>query len=155
MKTCFKCNQIKTLLEFYSHAGMKDGRLGKCKDCCRKDSISNRSDKLNYYKDYDRKRSMLPHRVSARNAYQKTERGKASFKKSFINQCKLNPLRRAARIMVGNALRDGHILKNNCEACGDERSQAHHDNYYEPLNVRWLCRKCHNEWHKLNIPRGS
>jgi hypothetical protein len=24
---------------------------------------------------------------------------------------------------------------------------AHHDNYHEPLNVRWLCTRCHKQWH--------
>ena len=50
--------------------------------------------------------------------------------------------------------------KTHCENCGDTpifkdgRSgiQAHHNDYNKPLEVRWLCQKCHHQWHKNNSP---
>jgi len=30
-----------------------------------------------------------------------------------------------------------------CEICGCEKSEAHHDDYSRPLDVRWLCRVHH------------
>lgn len=47
-----------------------------------------------------------------------------------------------------------------CSVCSDESRfadgrtaiQAHHDDYNKPLSVRWLCQKCHHEWHKHNRP---
>jgi len=38
MKICFKCNKEKPLTDFYKHKGMAGGRLGKCKDCNKKDT---------------------------------------------------------------------------------------------------------------------
>ena len=45
MKTCFKCNNEKPLVEFYKHGAMTDGYLGKCKVCTRSDT-KKRQDKL-------------------------------------------------------------------------------------------------------------
>ena len=47
----------------------------------------------------------------------------------------------------------GLLSQEPCECCGDENSQAHHDDYNFPWKVRWLCKKCHDDWHKNNEPR--
>lgn len=56
------------------------------------------------------------------------------------------------RTKVSVALRSGKIVKGPCEKCGDKKAEAHHDDYNKPLEVRWLCRKCHDEWHRSNTP---
>lgn len=60
------------------------------------------------------------------------------------------PKKYHAHILVGNALREGKILKQICEACGEHRVVAHHDNYDKPLEVCWLCQAHHIQWHKEN-----
>lgn len=32
-----------------------------------------------------------------------------------------------------------------CEVCGNEQSEAHHDDYSKPWEIRWLCQKHHKE----------
>lgn len=56
--------------------------------------------------------------------------------------------RKKAREIFNHYLRDNHIDRKPCEICGAEKSEAHHDNYDKPLEVRWLCIKCHRKWHK-------
>lgn len=55
--------------------------------------------------------------------------------------------RRKARSELNHYLRDKHIERKPCEVCG-AKAEAHHDNYDEPLQVRWLCFRHHREWHK-------
>lgn len=64
-----------------------------------------------------------------------------------------------AHNMVEIAVANGALIRKACcEQCGssgtfkDGRSKihAHHDDYNKPLCVRWLCQKCHHEWHKTN-----
>lgn len=58
-----------------------------------------------------------------------------------------------AHIEVTKAIRSGKLVRQQCEAenCGDI-GHAHHDNYYEPLAVRWLCKKHHAELHSYLRP---
>lgn len=132
---------------------MADGRLNKCKECCKIESIRNRLNNIDYYLEYDKSRANLQHRIEAREVYRKTDKGKASVIKARKKWAELNLIKRSAHIIVGNAVRDGRLIKSKtCESCNAESSRihGHHDNYDEPLNVRWLCPKCHSEWHKNN-----
>ena len=57
-----------------------------------------------------------------------------------------------ARSTVGCAIKSGKLVRLPCEVCGKEPAEAHHDNYNKPLEVRWLCKQCHEDWHTKNIP---
>ena len=48
------------------------------------------------------------------------------------------------------AVRVGKLTKQTCEECGAEKAEAHHDDYAKPLEVRWLCRSHHRQWHVDN-----
>jgi hypothetical protein len=52
-----------------------------------------------------------------------------------------------ARWQVGRALTSGRLSRLPCEVCGATNAQAHHDDYSQPLSVRWLCRTHHIEHH--------
>jgi hypothetical protein len=143
---CKKCGLVKNEDDFYRGDST-------CKECRKEGVRANRKKNIEYYREFDRKRAMLPHRVAAREAYKKTDAGKKSIKKSQEKWKKNNLLKRAANVMVGNAVRDGKLLKpKKCSCCGKRSSMihGHHDDYYKPLEVRWLCTNCHTKWHKEN-----
>lgn len=94
-KQCFKCLEIKPLTEFYKHKQMADGHVNKCKECSKKDVRNNRKEKIEYYREYDANRGS---RTTADN------------KRNYRNKY---PMKYAAHIMIGNALRDGRLKKAN------------------------------------------
>lgn len=62
-------------------------------------------------------------------------------------------IRARAHEKVANAkIYHGLKMHQPCEVCGDKNGFAHHDDYTKPLEVRFLCQKCHTEWHKNNTP---
>lgn len=58
-----------------------------------------------------------------------------------------HPEKWAARRQVRDAVRAGRLVKLPCSHCGDARSNGHHEDYAKPLDVVWLCRKCHDAEH--------
>lgn len=53
-----------------------------------------------------------------------------------------------ARKKVQTAVRTGKLQRQPCEICGEKKAEAHHDDYSKPLEIRWLCKKHHSEYHK-------
>lgn len=55
-----------------------------------------------------------------------------------------------ARNQVKTAVRNGSIVRpESCQECGAKsvRIDAHHENYSNPLDVKWLCPACHGRTH--------
>jgi hypothetical protein len=133
-KRCFKCHRIKPIESFYKHPQMADGHLGKCKACTKRDTAERYASPEGRQKvrAYEQKRFRDPLRKLAVKGYQQNRRTN-------------NPGKYKARTAVGNALRDGRLKVKPCEVCGNEATQAHHDDYRRPLAVRWFCFKHHRE----------
>jgi len=139
-KVCFKCDRRKPLDDFYKHKMMADGHLGKCKACTKRDVSKNYRDRIDQYREYEKKRAQSPHRKYARFGGAKP--------KYVRKRSPETPAKRRARTAVGNAVRDGRLIKGPCEVCGSTvRIHGHHDDYRRPLSVRWLCPKHHAEHH--------
>lgn len=59
---------------------------------------------------------------------------------------------------VHAAIARGELKRGPCEICGEERTDAHHDDYDKPLDVRWLCARHHRRAHresKSHLAAGS
>ncbi len=149
-KHCRWCGQTKPIAEFYKHSQMADGHLNKCKECQKKNTHAAREMNPEYYREYDKKRANLPHRIKARAEYALTENYRKSHSKATIKWQDNHPNRRAASQILNNALRAGKINKLPCFICG-KKAHAHHPDYDRPLDVVWLCPKHHKEAHAIVI----
>ena len=156
-KTCFKCGVDKPLSEFYRHRMMADGHLNKCKICAKKDVRENRAAKVEYYRAYDKKRFKQNAQIRERHLrYAQTPEGKEALKRAKKLWQDRNPVKRAAHIILGNAVKNSKIAKpEKCQRCGLEPKRrhihAHHNDYAKPLEVEWICVWCHIEEHKDEI----
>ncbi len=151
MRQCRTCGESKPLMGFYSQT---NGNLQRdCKECWKAYVRANRLARADQYREYERGRANLPHRVALREAYAQTPQGIASGAKAKRAYIERNPVKRAAHNAVWCALKSGRLTPLPCEVCGEVKAQAHHGDYGKPLDVRWLCATHHAEWHKHNTPK--
>lgn len=145
-KVCFKCKEEKDIEEFYVHKKMKDGYLGKCKECTKKDIRNFNSENKNKVRERWRIRGRLPHRIAARKAYAKTEKGRKTTNAAKEKWKSKNKLKMTAYSIFWAAVRSGKIKKESCEICGETKNiEGHHEDYFKPLDVNWLCLKHHHD----------
>lgn len=139
MKKCTVCKIEKHLSEFYMIGCWKWKKKYphvRCKDCekviKRKYYIKNKEKLCEYTKKY---RLADP------------ERAKRIAEKVYANSDKRKV---KARAILNCKIRYGKIIKpENCEVCKEKQKlQAHHDDYDKPLEVKWLCRRCHDLLHR-------
>ena len=133
-KQCFKCKSTKPLSDFYRHPMMADGHVNKCKECNKFDNAINRCKKVEYYREYDKSRAKLKHRIELADEVNRLYR----LKDPRITKC---------ANAVARAIRRGILTRHPCERCGSQKSLGHHESYSRPLDVTWLCQACHKARH--------
>jgi hypothetical protein len=138
MFTCKECGERKVPDSFYRHKMMATGYLSFCKDCVKERVRRHRVANLDRIQAYDRLRYKEPgpaaRAAAAAHAW-----------------CHNHPDKRRTHYAVNNAVRDGRLIKPSCcEDCGggERRIEGHHDDYGQPLSVRWLCKPCHGSAHR-------
>lgn len=81
-------------------------------------------------------------RDEAKEAYQR----RRQYYTAYWQAAKNDPIhvkKRAARRKVQTEIEAGRLTRKVCEVCGESKTDAHHHDYDSPLNIKWLCRKCH------------
>lgn len=149
-KKCFRCKNIKLLVDFYRHSRMADGRLNKCKACTKKDCQKYRMKNVDFVRHYYRNR---PQESKAKQRewavrHRKTKRGRAMKAKSDSKYRARYPEKRKATNAVNSMIVSGKWKRKPCEKCGQIKAEAHHDDYLKPLDVKWLCKTHHMERHR-------
>ena len=132
MKYCPRCQQTKAIECFGVDNRAVSGLKIHCKECKKTERAATRE----YHRQYEATYYKKPE-VKARRAAQM---------KSYTNDPERRP-RHEARWMVHRAIDAGRLVRQPCEVCGTPKTDAHHDDYSKPLDVRWLCRPHHNEHH--------
>lgn len=121
---------------------MGDGYLNKCIACTKTD-VAVRS----------ARRAATPEGLESERA-----RGRDKYARLYaVGPNWQSPLadpevKRHANNALGNAVRDGRMVKPECcEDCGreDPRLHGHHVDYNAPLEVVWVCSTCHRRRHAL------
>jgi hypothetical protein len=172
-KNCRDCGELKPLNEFYTHKQMFDGHLNKCKECVKKRVHEHRGNNLEKIKEYDRNRPNKKERVEKFRQYidyireNDVEKYNSHLKhrKDYLQWLKLNDVEkynhyvqthnkackiwRQSKNHVHNHVARKLVNPKICEKCGsDYYVQGHHEDYSKPLDVIWLCCKCHMKRHR-------
>jgi len=125
-----------------------------CKSCIRARVKKRSIEKSEEIKEYDRNRPNKRERVQQNKDRMELLRTTSPEKWNKIQEQKRdwankNKHKRKAHNKVANALLKGELIRPTecglCGMCGD--IEAHHDNYDKPLDVIWLCVRCHNDRH--------
>lgn len=151
-KQCTRCKEFKTLDNFYKGNNKPYSNCKPCWNYLLKYKYRNGMNQPEYYKSigvYDKVRERANKRLRERK---KTEKGliaKVSRATAVSREKDPDHNRKAnTREKTLSAIRRGKIIRKNCDVCGREDNvQAHHDNYDNHLDIRWLCRIHHGEYH--------
>ena len=119
----------------------------------------NREKKLEYQKQYQKEHnrneyaSMYREQNSekineySRRAYNKNKEYYVERRRKMLRE---HPEINRARSLVGLHVKKGKLIRpDKCSECGKIcQPCAHHVDYFRPLDIQWLCRKCHSLTHR-------
>ncbi len=122
MKLCGNCDTAKPLSYFHRRSINKtDGRAPWCKDCARDCAVKHSREHPNP----NRAKNARVHRAANLN-------------------------KERARAAVRIAIESGELTRPkecpNCSVIGI--IEAHHSDYDKPLQIEWLCHRCHSVEHR-------
>ena len=162
MKKCKRCGKEKQFGDFYKHKQMLDGYLSFCKECTKKRVGKHRVKNIDSIREYDRCRGKTEKRLKGnRDRARKRIDSGIKRKKYKLDNSKRTEINRRYREnnkekynchkKIGAALLSGKIIRpTKCSLCFCESEiiHGHHDDYSKPMEVIWICPRCHGKLHR-------
>lgn len=132
LKNCHKCKLDQELSNFYFRHGVMENNCITCR--------------RSYSKEYRR-----THSYDSVKNYHQTQRGKLSVNRASQKAYIKHREKWRARYKLRYEVKKGNIIKPfNCSDCKKKLPlQGHHEDYTKPLEVIWLCSKCHAKADKI------
>jgi ribosomal protein S27AE len=148
-KRCPRCSFVKPVSEWGQNRARYDGLGSLCRECFntwQRHSARKNRDKERIrqaaWRDANpekpreitrRYRQLHPDRVAMRSPHERS----------------VHPERVKARKALYYAVKVGTVIRSaTCQQCNSSAStQGHHTDYSRPLDVRWLCPRCHKRIH--------
>ena len=151
MRACRMCGESKPLSDFYRQPRNSDGYFYQCKVCVRASQRAYEHSPRGAAKHRARQRRRRrtdPEKYSEQA--KQWQRGHPDqVRQSYLARCQRWPEKFLARRAVGIAIKSGRLQKQPCEVCGSlRRPEAHHDDYSQPLSIRWFCSLHHKAAHQ-------
>lgn len=142
IKTCAACKRCLPTSAFNKRSGKKIGIQSNCREC---DAVNQAAI---YWQDPETARV-------ARRRYQSEFVARNG--NPGLNYKTRFPLKRAAHNAINLQIKLGKLIRpSQCEACiNGHRIEAHHDDYTKPLEVMWLCTRCHRARHSKLKAEGK
>lgn len=110
-----------------------------------RETFNSPTEYLEYYKKY-REKNIAKFRKYNKE-YNRLWRKRNNFKDGDEKK-RRSPEKRHAWSLLNLAVKKGLIKRGKCEICKMPNSLAHHDDYFKPLDVRWLCELHHTRHHE-------
>ena len=147
-KKCSKCGETKPISLFNRDVAKRDGIRSDCKACQAVSRAahyrSHRNEECENTRMYYLGREEEK-KVKMRVWRDKNRERIATYARIRYHQ---TPEAMKARRMVRDAKSRGELIPCPCENCGaTDKTEAHHDDYSKPLEIRWLCKSCHMRLH--------
>jgi len=133
-KRCKTCTMDKPVAAFAAHRTTRDRLRSDCRAC-----VAVRS-----ARHYQANRAKVLERCRQRD---KTAAGKAAMIRHATKWQNKNRPKIRAQDKLKYHVRVGHIKRQPCERCGNPKTHGHHEDYDKPLEVVWLCARCHKARH--------
>lgn len=149
MKRCSACGTQKPLMLFFRNRSSADGHGWQCKDCHGRGVRSSRRKHAPKVLAQKRKWNLAHSELVKAKARRYRAKHREEVRAYVARVKQERPERYAAKLAVRNAVRRGDLSRpSRCENCGERRRlNAHHPDYSKPLEVKFLCHRCHGDEH--------